>query len=368
MRRHLHNGSARPDLAPLEPPRPGPAADGNAPLAPPTGRSPASALTTPGLGPDATGAGTGSTAGPVDREVDQDSAGNGGAGVREDSQLLALIDGVPDYDYVAHTETLRGVVRQRLVTRALREHLPPAPARIVDVGGGTGVQALALARLGYHVTVCEPDERMVAEATRAFAAAPRAIQERIRLVQGDGLEVASLVGTDFDATLCHGVIMFIPEPEKLLRVLVEVTRPGGTISVVGKNGPALALRAGLQGRWQDVRAQLADADPSHGPGTERPRGGQAGHPSANGTGAQPVVLGPAPANRGDDPSHVRAVLAAEGAEPLAWYGIRTFTDHLGDEPLSVDVDEVVEAEWAAGARDPYRQVARLIHLVHRRRL
>jgi len=262
-----------------------------------------------------------------------------------------MIDGAPDYDYVAHTATLRGIVRQRLVTRALRAYLPPAPARVVDIGGGTGVQALALARLGYEVTVCEPDRRMMAEAVRAVAAAPRDARDRIRLIQGDGLDAPQLAGDGFDATLCHGVIMFVPEPEALLRVLVQVTRPGGTISVVGKNGPALALRAGLQGRWQDVLTQLSDGD----------------HAGEVAEGAARVVLGPAPPNRGDDPSHVRAVLAAEGAEPLAWYGIRTFTDHLADEPADVDVDKVVDAEWAAGSRDPYRQVARLVHLIHRRR-
>ncbi|OHV36636.1 methyltransferase [Pseudofrankia sp. EUN1h] len=284
-----------------------------------------------------------------------------------------MVDGVPDYDYVAHTATLRGVVRQRLVTRALRTHLPPAPARIVDVGGGTGVQALALASLGYEVTVCEPDRRMMAEATHAVAAAPRAVRDRIQLVQGDGLDVANLVGRDFDAALCHGVIMFIPEPEELLRVLVDVTRPGGTISVVGKNGPALALRAGLQGRWSDVLEQLADAGagdsgaPGRAPGDHHDRDDQAARRDTDGTHPGPVVLGPAPTNRGDDPSHVRAVLAAEGAEPLAWYGIRTFTDHLADEPPGADLDEVVDAEWLAGSRDPYRQLARLVHLVHRRR-
>ncbi|ONH24545.1 SAM-dependent methyltransferase [Pseudofrankia asymbiotica] len=262
-----------------------------------------------------------------------------------------MIDGVPDYDYVAHTATLRGVVRQRLVTRALREHLPAAPARIVDVGGGTGVQALALARLGYDVTICEPDERMVDEATRAFATAPKEIRDRIRLVQCGAFEVADRVGTGFDATLCHGVIMFVPETEALLRALVRLTRPGGTISIVGKNGPGLALRAGLQGRWRDVLTQLAENGDGAGNGALPP---------------EPVVLGPAPANSADDPSLIRSVLVAEGAEPLAWYGIRTFTDHLADEPPTADLDDIVQAEWVAGTLDPYRQVARLVHLVHRR--
>ena len=50
---------------------------------------------------------------------------------------------------------------------------------------------------------------------------------------------------------------------------------------------------------------------------------------------------------------------------LAWYGIRVFTDHLGDEPAGENGALAVEAEWRAGQIDPYRHVARLLHLVGR---
>lgn len=273
-------------------------------------------------------------------------------------RVLAVVDGpdTADYtdaaDYVAHTVTLRGVVRQRLVTRALVGHLPPAPARLLDIGGGNGVQALEFARRGYDVTVCEPDPGMLAEARRGLADAPESVRRRVELVQGDGRDAARLVGAGWDATFCHGVIMFVPEPAPLLNVLVELTRPGGIISVVGKNGPALALRAGLQGRWRDTAALLGE------PGAA----GTGGTAGTAGTAWQPAVQLPP----GDDPANVAAILTAAGARSLAWYGIRTFTDHLGDLLPGPDVDAVVDAEWAAGARDPYRGIARLIHHVHRR--
>ncbi|OAA24544.1 methyltransferase family protein [Frankia sp. EI5c] len=271
-------------------------------------------------------------------------------------RVVAAVDGpdAADYadaaDYVAHTATLRGVVRQRLVTRALVSHLPPAPARLLDVGGGNGVQALEFARRGYDVTICEPDPKMLAEAERRLTDAPEQVRRRVELVRGDGREAARLVGTGWDATFCHGVIMFVPEPAPLLNVLVEVTRPGGIISVVGKNGPALALRAGLQGRWRDTAMLLGE------PGAARvPRA--AGTLPSGAAGTLPT---------GDDPANVAAILTAAGTRSLAWYGIRTFTDHLGDLPPGPDVDAVVDAEWAAGTRDPYRGIARLIHHVHRR--
>ncbi|WP_163549174.1 methyltransferase domain-containing protein [Candidatus Frankia nodulisporulans] len=281
-----------------------------------------------------------------------------------EARVLAVVDGpgAADYtdtaDYVAHTATLRGIVRQRLVTRALVEHLPPAPARLLDIGGGNGVQALEFARRGYHVTVCEPDPRMLAAARRGLADAPESVRRRVELVEGDGRDAVHLVGAGWDATFCHGVIMFVPEPAPLLNVLVELTRPGGIISVVGKNGPALALRAGLQGRWQDTTALLGDPSPTGPTGTTadaRPDG-------AAGSGGQPAVTLPP----GDDPANVADILTAAGTRSLAWYGIRTFTDHLGDIPPGPDVDAVVDAEWVAGAQDPYRGIARLVHHIHRR--
>jgi S-adenosylmethionine-dependent methyltransferase len=40
-----------------------------------------------------------------------------------------------------------------------------------------------------------------------------------------------------------------------------------------------------------------------------------------------------------------------------------FTDHLGDRMQGDSLPEMLELEWEAGRRDPYRSVARLIHLL-----
>jgi ubiquinone/menaquinone biosynthesis C-methylase UbiE len=244
--------------------------------------------------------------------------------------------------YNAHTTTLRGLVRAQLVNRALAAHLPAPPGRVLDLGGGNATQARTLARQGYQVTVLDPDDAMLEQARKHLADDPDDVRARVTLVAGDGHGAAALAGHGFDAVLCHGVLMYVPDPARLLGVLVDVTRPGGVISVVSKNATALALRAGLQGRWHDTLALLADTT-----------GGETGN------------LGVA--SRGDDPAAIRRLLDQAGATPVAWHGIRVFTDHLGDTPPDADLDAVVEAEWRAGARDPYRQVARLYHLLHTRR-
>jgi len=266
----------------------------------------------------------------------------------ENSWVRAAADHALAAGYHAHTATLRGVVRQRLVTRALLAHLPTPPGRILDIGGGEGLQALALARLGYQVTICDPDPAMLRQVDEHLSAGDPAIRDQVTLRCGDGLHAVSLVGGGWDGVLCHGVLMYLDDPAALLHVLATVIRPGGVLSLVGKNANALALRAGLQGRWHDTLSLLDDEQQAAaGAVTEI---GNLGVPS-----------------RGDDPREIQRLLVAEGTEHLAWYGIRVFTDHLGDTPPGPDLDTVIEAEWRAGERDPYRQVARLYHLIHQRR-
>ena len=50
--------------------------------------------------------------------------------------------------YNSSGEILRQVVRHELTDRGLTEHLPGAPARVADVGGGAGQQAIPLSRRG----------------------------------------------------------------------------------------------------------------------------------------------------------------------------------------------------------------------------
>jgi len=269
-----------------------------------------------------------------------------GAHASDNSWVRGAVDHALAPAYQAHTATLRGIIRHRLVTRALRTYLPDPPGRILDLGGGEGIQAIALARLGYQVTICDPDPDMLRQAEENLLTETDTTRDRVALILGDGHDAAGLVGGDWDTTLCHGVLMYLPDPAPLLKVLAAVTRPGGTISVVGKNATALALRAGLQGRWHDTLT-LLDDETHPATATEI---GNLGVPS-----------------RGDDPRHIRDLLNAAGTEPVAWHGIRVFTDHLGDTPPGPDLDTVIEAEWTAGSRDPYRQIARLYHLIHTRR-
>ncbi|WP_189819341.1 class I SAM-dependent methyltransferase [Streptomyces olivaceoviridis] len=221
--------------------------------------------------------------------------------------------------------------------------------RVLDVGMGQGTQALRLARLGHHVTGVEQDATMIAAARDAVAREPEGIRERVRLVQGDGRDtgVHFLPGS-FDVVLCHGVLMYVEEPDPLVAGLARVLAPGGLLSLLVRNGDALAMRPGLSGDWSGALAAF-DAT-SHLP-----------HPRTDSDGGTPLRLGPDV--RADRLAALTATLDGIAAPLHAWYGVRVFTDTAADDAaLPDDLETLLAVEERAGRTDPYRGVAALLHL------
>ncbi|WP_406167976.1 class I SAM-dependent methyltransferase [Streptomyces sp. NBC_00996] len=209
--------------------------------------------------------------------------------------------------------------------------------RILDVGMGQGTQALRLARAGHQVTGLEQDAKILAVAREALAAEPEGIRGRVRLIEGDGREtgVHFLPGS-FDVVLCHGVLMYVEEPDALLAGLARMLAPGGLLSLLVRNADALAMRPGLSGDWA---ATLASFD----------------------TTAYTNRLGLDV--RADRLATLTSTLAGIGAPLHAWYGVRVFTDTAPDAaPVPPDAESLLAAEERAGRTDPYRQVAALLHL------
>lgn len=243
--------------------------------------------------------------------------------------------------YNAVDGSLGQVVRRRLISRALDAHLPRPPARVVDVGGGAGQQSIPLAGEGHEVTILDPSPEMLAEARRRIASEGEGARRRIRLVEGYGEQATEVLGAEeFDAVLCHGVIMYLEDPYPLVKALSAAARPGGVVSVLAKNAAALAVRPALKGLYGEALA-LLDADRA--------------------AGRLGVVT------RGDTVEGLYRTFEEAGLSVERWYGVRVFTDHLGDREPGPDLPDILELEWEAGRREPYRSVARLIHLVGRRR-
>ncbi|MDO0928045.1 methyltransferase domain-containing protein [Streptomyces sp. TG1A-8] len=209
--------------------------------------------------------------------------------------------------------------------------------RVLDVGMGQGTQALRLARLGHQVTGVERNATMIAAAREALAGEPEGIRERVRLVQGDGRDtgVHFLPGS-FDVVLCHGVLMYVEEPDPLVAGLARMLAPGGLLSLLVRNGDALAMRPGLSGDWAGALAAFDTTAYSNRLGLDV---------------------------RADRLSALTATLAGIAAPLHAWYGVRVFTDTAADGARTPDdLETLLAVEERAGRTDPYRGVAALLHL------
>jgi SAM-dependent methyltransferase len=250
--------------------------------------------------------------------------------------------GLADRFVDGHYGTLRGVVRTHVIHEHLRVHVPPPPLRLVDIGGGAGNQSIPLARARYEVTLVDPSPSMLTKAEQRVAGEDPDVARRIRLVEARGEEaLGALSGEVFGGVMCHGVLMYLDDPEPLVSVLCRLCQPGGVLSIVAKNVKVLASRPALQEDWAGALAAFDSSRQINGLGVD---------------------------TRGDSVEALSALLSDHGADPIAWYGVRLFTDGwLPDRAPSGPEDLVLQVELEASRRDPYRQLSRLFHLLGRRR-
>jgi S-adenosylmethionine-dependent methyltransferase len=236
---------------------------------------------------------------------------------------------------------LRDVVRQEVLTRQLAAELEPPPVRIIDLGCGQGTQAVRLARRGYEVTGVDASAELLARFEQDLTAEPAEVRARVRVERGLIEDWAERSGVSrAEAVLCHGVLMYAADPDPILRAVAGLTAPGGTASVLVRNGDGLAMRPGLLGDW----ASCAQAF------------GSVTYANRIGVTARADRLG-----------DLTTRLAGYGLEVTTWYGVRVFTDTApGDAEPPADLEALLACEERAGRTDPYRQVAALLHVIARR--
>jgi ubiquinone/menaquinone biosynthesis C-methylase UbiE len=111
--------------------------------------------------------------------------------------------------------------------RAMKEHLPPPPARILDCGGGPGRYAIKLAEWGYEVVLFDlsPGNLQLAREKAKEAGVMLAGYE-----QGTATDLAHFSDESFDAVLLMGPLYHILDEAARKQALAEayrVVRVGG---------------------------------------------------------------------------------------------------------------------------------------------
>jgi ubiquinone/menaquinone biosynthesis C-methylase UbiE len=157
-------------------------------------------------------------------------------------------------DGVEEDRLLTGVGRLEFARsqRLLERFLPPAPADVLDVGGGPGLYSSWLAAAGYDVHLVDPVPRHVDQARS------RALEHRFAVHQGDARDLP-FDDQSFDAVILFGPLYHLlnaDERSSAWREAVRVTRLGGRVSAaaISRTTPVVdGIRAG----WIADREHLA---------------------------------------------------------------------------------------------------------------
>ncbi len=149
-------------------------------------------------------------------------------------------------------------------TAALEAALPPAPARVLDCGAGTGFLSLIAARLGHRVTALDLSSGML---------------ERLRTrAHAEGLDVETVVGPatappgDFEAIVERHLLWTLPDPSSAL-IAWRSASPGGRLVLVeslwGGVDPVEKLRAAGNHLMRRVRRTPPDHHAEYAPELRR---------------------------------------------------------------------------------------------------
>src|SRR5262245_29255621 len=138
----------------------------------------------------------------------------------------------------------------------------PDAGRVLDIGSGIGTLAFEIAKqkTGQQVTGIDPSKEFVAHAMSRNSA-----PDRTSFQVGDAQHLHFADAT-FVASLSLLVVNFIPDPEKALREMCRVTRPGGRIAAaVWDYGDGMRMLRAFWDAAIDADARADKQDEKHMP-------------------------------------------------------------------------------------------------------
>ncbi len=160
-----------------------------------------------------------------------------------------------DHDYFLELQTNTGW--GRMLARFLAWCLPPAPARVLDVGTGPALAPALAAREGHTAIGIDNDPAMLAQRLHPLAA----------LADAQRLPFPS---RSFDLTLASNVLYLMDDPLPALHEMARVTAPTGRVALLNPSesmsvaaATALADARGLTGLARETLLNLAARAEAH---------------------------------------------------------------------------------------------------------
>ena len=143
------------------------------------------------------------------------------------------------------------------VHRPVLHAFPSSPARVLDIGAGTGRDAAALARKGHTVTAVEPTPELLAWGQAHHPSSIRWLDDML-----PALPRVLALGERFDLILLTAVWMHLDagQQREAMEALSGLLAPGGIMSMTLRHGPVPEGR-----RMFDVSAsEVSELAAGHG--------------------------------------------------------------------------------------------------------
>jgi S-adenosylmethionine-dependent methyltransferase len=219
----------------------------------------------------------------------------------------------------------------------LRKHLPKKTLRILDAGGGSGMDSIPLAREGHEMDLADYSQEMLKAA--GVNAERERVAGRIRFHNADVSQLdQTFAQPQFDAVLCHNVLQYVADVPKLLSMLSAVLLPGGILSLISPNRFSLPyatafLEKDLDKALLQIDARAYKNRMFHAMVTEYSAG------------------------------EIRTMLPDTGLVYDADYGIRCLSDYWGDNETKSkpeNWEKLTKLEYALTDKFPYILLARFL--------
>lgn len=246
--------------------------------------------------------------------------------------------------YAAYLETPEGRLRTDLAFANVQEFLSlhaRDPLKALDIGAGTGKVGVRLARLGLDVTLLDFSQEMLDIADRESKAAGVAYKVTLKHGGADQLE-KHFDGHQFDLILCHNVLEYVDDPDRVLRGCARLMRDSSSVlSVLVRNRAGEVMKSAiLAGDLEDAQKNLTAESVK-----ENLYGGR---------------------SRLFSPEALGAAMKAASLETIAMRGVRVVSDYL---PAKVnrgaEYDRIFTLDRELGRRPEFAALARYTHCLAR---